>query len=204
MPEVILAPGLWMPAMAMGLLAARLARRGFRTRTFRYFGRSSFESNVERFAGHARRLLDGRSAHFVGHSLGGVLILEMLNRHADVGVASAVLLGSPARGCTAGRRFGQSRVGRWMMGGCGVLWQEREARWKRERPLGVIAGTRPLGLGPLFGRLSGESDGVVRVDETTVEGMTARVLVPCGHSMLIFSAAVAALVARFLEQGTFE
>lgn len=204
MPEVILAPGLWMPAMAMGLLAARLARRGYRTRTFRYFGRSSFEANLERLAVHAKQVLGTRSAHFVGHSLGGVLIFEMLNRHAEVGVRSAVLLGAPVRGCLEGRRLGRARAGRWMMGGCGLLWQEHEARWKREAPLGVVAGTRPLGLGRVLGRLPGANDGVVRVEETSAEGMTARALVPHGHSMLIFSAAVAALVARFLEQGRFE
>src|SRR5690606_37104338 len=92
MSEVILAPGLWMPTMAMGLLAARLARRGYRTRTFRYFGRSSFEANLERFARHAKQMLGVRPAHFVGHSLGGVLVLDMLNRHEEVGVRSAVLL----------------------------------------------------------------------------------------------------------------
>jgi hypothetical protein len=84
------------------------------------------------------------------------------------------------------------------------LWDERPARWQREAPLGVVAGTAPIGLGRALGRLPGVNDGVVCVDETTVDGMSAQALVRCGHSMLIVSGAVGALVQRFLASGRFE
>ena len=64
--------------------------------------------------------------------------------------------------------------------------------------LGVIAGTLPLGLGRTLGRLPGANDGVVCVDETAAKGMTARRLVPTGHSLLIVSGTVGSLVERFL------
>jgi pimeloyl-ACP methyl ester carboxylesterase len=202
--DVVLAPGLWMPGAAMALLAARLARAGYAPQIFSYRGRSLLEGNVARCARFAREALGGRPAHFIGHSLGGVLILEMLNAHPVLPVASVVLLGAPARGCLAGRRLGTAQVGRWMMGGCGELWQEREAVWKHKAPLGVVAGTVPLGLGRACGRLPGPNDGVVRVEETAVEGMTARTLVPLGHSLLIVSGAVGRLVERFMGTGRFE
>src|ERR1700686_2305146 len=129
--DVILAPGLWMPSAIMALLAARLGRAGYATHLFAYRGRSPFEANVESMARFARESLDGRAAHFVGHSLGGVLVLEMLNRSPEVAVASAVLLGAPVRGCFAGRRLGEARLGRWMMGASGPLWEPRSATWKR-------------------------------------------------------------------------
>jgi len=202
--DVVLAPGLWMPGAAMALLAARLARAGHATHVFTYRGRSPMESNVARLARFARQAVQGRAAHFVGHSLGGVLALEMLNAHPEQPVASLILLGAPVRGCLAGRRLGSARVGRWMMGGCGELWHEREAVWKRDAPLGVVAGTVPLGLGRAFGRLPGPNDGVVRVDETVVDGMAARVLVPLGHSLLIVSGSVGRQVERFMQEGRFE
>jgi pimeloyl-ACP methyl ester carboxylesterase len=152
----------------------------------------------------ARVALDGRPAHFVGHSLGGVLILETLNAHPELQVTSAILLGAPARGCLAGRRLGAAQLGRWMMGACGELWREREAMWKRDAPLGVVAGTVPLGLGRALGRLPGPNDGVVRVEETAVEGMTAQVLVALGHSLLIVSGAVGRQVECFMREGRFE
>ena len=195
---VVLAPGLWMPAVAMALLAARLARRGYETQVFAYWARSSYEANLEALARFARA-----KTLFVGHSLGGVLVLDMLNRHPEVQAEAVVLLGAPVRGCLAGRRLGRARVGRWMMGACGSLWEERGARWSRRAPLGVVAGTLPMGLGRTLGGLPGLNDGVVCVEETTVEGMTGRQLVRQGHSMLIVSEAVGGLVGRFLSAGAF-
>jgi len=91
-----------------------------------------------------------------------------------------------------------------MMGACRELWDERPARWTRREPLGVVAGTTPLGLGRAFGRLPGPNDGVVRVDETEVDGMAQRALVAQGHSMLIVSGRVGDLVHRFCSSGSFE
>jgi pimeloyl-ACP methyl ester carboxylesterase len=161
--EVVLVPGLWVPAAVMALLARRLSRAGYRPHLFGYRGRRPFESNVERLARFARERCGAGEAHFVGHSLGGVLVLETLNRCADLGVSSAVLLGAPVRGCLAGRRLGRAGVGRWMMGACQRLWDERGASWQRRAPLGVVAGTRPLGLGRALGPLPGSNDGVVCV-----------------------------------------
>ena len=89
------------------------------------------------------------------------------------------------------------------LGASAPRWESCAARLLRPEPLGVIAGTRALGLGRTLGALPGENDGVVRVEETTVEGMTDRVLLPQGHSMLAVSARVSGLVERFLRAGSF-
>src|SRR5204862_2249412 len=102
-------PGLWVPAAVMAVLAARLARHGYVTRSFGYHGRAPLEANIARLA----RFVDGRTAHFVGHSLGSVLIYDMLVRHGGIASGNVVLLGAPVRGCYAGR------------------WEAHEARWQR-------------------------------------------------------------------------
>lgn len=197
--QVVLTPGLWMPSAGMALLAARLAQRGYKTRMFGYSGRRPYEANIEALARFARD-----QTFFVGHSLGGVLVLDMLNRHPEVRADAVVLLGAPVRGCLAGRRFGQAGIGRWMMGACRSLWEERAARWTRAAPLGVVAGTLPLGLARSFGVvLPGPNDGVVCVEETTVDGMTDRAVVRLGHSMLFLSGQVGGLIERFLAAGRF-
>jgi pimeloyl-ACP methyl ester carboxylesterase len=193
-----------MPGAAMLLMAARLSRHGYVPRIFAYRGRSPLEANVERLVRFVGESLDGRPAHFVGHSLGGVLILETLNCSPHIAAASATLIGAPVRGCFAGRRLGAAGIGRWMMGACRPLWEERAARWTREAPLGVVAGTAPLGLGRVLGRLPKPNDGVVCVAETGVEGMAAQALVPLGHSALIVSSRVHSLVERFISSGRFE
>src|SRR3989304_10496725 len=88
MHDVVLAPGLWVPSAAMALLATRLGRAGYVTHVYAYRGRSPFEVNVERFARFAQATLGGRPAHFIGHSLGGVLVLDMLNRHPAAALSS--------------------------------------------------------------------------------------------------------------------
>ena len=148
-------------------------------------------------------------AHFVGHSLGGLLIMETLRRYPELAAGRVVLLGTPARGSYAGRRVARYRLGRWMFGHSAEYWPERHpdsgraARWTRPEALGVIAGSLPLGLGRMFGRLPGVNDGAVCLEETTVEGMTARAVLPVGHSAMLISARVAAKVAEFLSGGNF-
>ena len=201
--EVLLVGGLWMPTLALALLGARLSRLGYAVRSFPYRGRAAPEHNVERLARFVRDGYAGRPVHFVGHSLGGVLIYDMLSRHPDIPAGRVVLVGSPVRGCHAGRRLGRVALGRWMLGKSRTRWEGCEARWTRPEPLGVVAGTLPVGLGLALGLLPGSNDGVVRVDETAVEGMAARALVRQGHSVLIVSPRVVRLVSGFLDAGRF-
>jgi len=210
MKDVILAHGLWVPGLVMRPLAARLELAGFRCHIFSYMGAlRPMEAHVERLARMAREL---GPAHFVGHSLGGMLVLELLIRHAGIAAGRVVLLGTPARGSYAGRRIARFRPGRWIFGHSAALWRERHpesgregpaARWTRPEALGIVAGSLPLGLGRLFCRLPGVNDGAVRVEETAVEGMAERIVLPVGHSAMLISARVAAQVAAFLSNGRF-
>jgi pimeloyl-ACP methyl ester carboxylesterase len=200
--EVVLVHGLWMPGMAMTALAARLAERGFHPRIFSFSGQSKpMEAHVERLARVARGL---GGAHYVGHSLGGLVVLETLGAHRDVAVGRVVLVGAPVRGCLAAQRFARHGFGRWMLGESErSLLAPRDAAWARPEDLGVIAGSFPLGLGATLGRLPGANDGVVRVEETEVRGMRERIVLPVGHSAMLVSARVAAQAASFLGDGKF-
>jgi len=199
---VILAHGLWVPGLVMKPLAARLESGGLRCHTFGYMGRARpLEAHAERLARFARAV---GPAHFVGHSLGGLVVLQALAADRALEAGRVVLLGTPANGCLAGRRLARHPAGRWFLGESGPLWNEgRACRWERSEALGVVAGTVALGLGRLFGALPGPNDGVVTVEETTVEGMRERAVLPLGHSQLLFSARAAVLVASFLREGRF-
>jgi pimeloyl-ACP methyl ester carboxylesterase len=202
MPQVILAHGLWVPGLVMQPLAARLERAGFRCRTFDYMGRARpLAAHAERLARLARSI---GPAHFVAHSLGGLVVLEALESDRALEAGRVVLLGTPARGCLSGRRLEQHALGRWLLGKSERLWRDgREAQWTRPEALGVVAGTVALGLGRLFGRLPGQNDGVVTLEETTVAGMRDRVALPVGHSQMLFSARVARQIEAFLRDGRF-
>lgn len=200
--DVVLVPGLWAPRFVMAPLAARLAHAGFRCRMFGYSGRAQpLQAHVERLARFARAT---GPAHFVGHSLGGLVVLATLERERAIACGRVLLLGAPVRGSLAGRRLARRAPGRWLLGASASLWREgREARWTRPEPLGVIAGSLPVGLGRLIAGVPGPSDGVVRLEETEIEGMSERILLPVSHSAMLISARVARQVVAFLSTGRF-
>ncbi len=202
MGSVILVHGLWLPGLAMSPLAGRLTRAGYRCRLFDYTGRElPLAANAERLAQFAREV--GR-AHFVGHSLGGLVVMEALNSDRNLALGRVALLGTPARGCLAARRLASYGFGRWMLGESEALWREgRAAHWDRAEPLGIIAGTYPFGLGRTLGRLPGANDGVVCVDEARIEGAAAFTVLPVSHSGMLISARVARSLMTFLETGGF-
>lgn len=205
MKDVVLVHGLWVPGVVMSPLGARLAQAGFRCHRFSYFGRARpLEAHAERLARFARSI-GPQPMHFLGHSMGGRVVMEALEGDRSLPAGRVLLLGTPARGCMAGRRLAHHAAGRWFLGESEELWREsdRHARWTRPEPLGVIAGTLPLGLGRVLGRLPGVNDGVVRLEETEVEGMAVRAVMRIGHSAMLVSSRVAAQAAAFLNTGTF-
>ncbi len=183
-------------------LAARLSRAGYRCHLFDYAGRDRpLAANAERLAHFARQV---GPAHFVAHSLGGLVVIQALNTDPTIAVERVALLGTPARGCFAARRLAKYGFGRWLLGESEALWREgRAARWTRPEQLGVIAGTLPIGLGRTFGRLPGANDGVVCVEEAQIDGMTAFTALPVSHSAMLLSARVALNLRAFLESGSF-
>jgi hypothetical protein len=69
--------------------------------------------------------------------------------------------------------------------------------------LGVMAGSRALGLGRLLGPLGEPSDGTVLVSETHIEGAKAHLTLPTTHSGMMYSPVVAQKTAAFLQEGRF-
>lgn len=205
--DVVLAHGLWMPGIVMAPLARRLRKRAYRMHVFSYAGRRGpLERHADRLVRFAKEAAGGKPVHFVAHSMGGCVVMAALDRPDAPAVGRVVLLGTPVCGCLSARRLALLAPGRWMLGESRGLWNEgNRPKWPSNAPLGVIAGSRPsLGLGRLMGRLPGVNDGVVRLDETGVNGMADRIVVPVSHTELIFSAGVEAHAAQFLAHGSFK
>jgi hypothetical protein len=204
--SVVVVHGLWMPGVESWLLRRRLAAEGFVTRSFRYASVSGgLAEGAARLAEFAAAT-PGERLHFVGHSLGGVLILEMLARHGCERLGRVVCLGSPLCGSRAavallgwpgGRRILGTCMGEVVArGGCGA--------WNGVCEVGVIAGSLPVGFGRLLvGSFGGPHDGTVAVDETRLEGVADHVVLPVSHFSMLWSAGVARHVASFLRSGRF-
>lgn len=204
--DVVLAHGLWMPGLVMSPLASRIARAGFRTHVFDYASRRRpLEGHAERLLRFIDERVGDLPAHFVAHSLGGLVVLEALRRAPQLKLASVLLLGAPVNGCTAGRRLARYGWGRWMLGASEPVWREGHTPpWAGRAPLAVIAGSRPIGLARALGRLPGVNDGVVTLEEATLKGTSAQLVMPVGHSEMVISGRVAHQVIAFLRDGTFD
>ena len=200
---VILVHGVLMPGGELRLLASRLRQCGYDAIIFRYPSRRrDLRHNAAALAQFAARQ---RSpvVHCVGHSMGGLVILQAL-RLASLPRGRVVLLGSPVQGSRVAHRFNQYGPGRWLLGKSidgGLLQSVPE--WDYDRDIGIIAGTRPIGIGPMLGCMQGEHDGIVSVTETEIPGAADRIVVPVTHAGLILSRQVARQVCEFLRQGRF-
>ena len=202
--RVVLVHGLWMNAWSMLPLHVHLARGGFRVARFGYASvKRSPSHNAERLARFIEALPD-ELIHLVGHSMGGVMILQLLKKRADPRIGRVVLLGSPVAGSSAGRDLSSSVGGRWMLGHSLPLWAEGVMP---EAPVGVevgvIAGDVPFGLGRMFLGLEKPNDGVVMVEETRMNGAADTLVMRVNHSGMILSASVAQQVCSFLKEGKF-
>ena len=201
---VILLHGLWTGGWVMQGLRLMLVRRGYAASALDY--RSMGQGLDE----HARRLaaciagLRDPAVHLVGHSLGGLVILRYLRLHGEQRVARVVLLATPVRACMSGLRLGNLAAGERLLGSSRDIWRKLPDDYRPQCELGVIAGSRPWGLGRLVMRLPGTNDGVVRLEETGVAGMRDRIVLPVSHSGMLASARVAREVAAFLERGVFD
>lgn len=201
---VVLVHGLWMHGIVFLPQRRLLRRHGFTVRWFSYPSvRRSLRQNARalaRFISATNRT----TVHLVGHSLGGLVVLSMLAQYPDSRVRRAVLMGSPAAGChcasvLAGTPGLSAIVGRSIKDWLALPPPELPASVE----IGVLAGTRSLGLGRIIPGLPRPNDGVVCVEETRLPGMKDFITLPVSHSEMLVSRACADQVAAFLRTGSF-
>ena len=201
----VLVHGIWMSGFMMSVMSKRLDTLGFRTVTFSY----NFLNNspAENARDLYRRIgeLGASRVNLVGHSLGGIVILHLLDQYPKLRVGKIVLIGSPVKGSYVARRVNDNRVLRPLLGRSidGGSLLDGAPQFKRDTPLGIITGSGQMGLAALLYPAGDDSDGVVRNSETMIDNATDRIELPHSHSAMIFSGKCADYVANFLNLGRF-
>lgn len=204
--SVVFIHGLWLTGVESTLLRRRLAAElSCDTHAFHYPSVTASMSDVLMRLHEFVTALKAETLHFIGHSLGGIVVLRYLESHRDVPSGRAVLLGSPLAGSRAAQGLTRWPIGAAMLGRNieAEVLQPQARRWGGERELGIIAGDLSLGLGRLLGDLGGPNDGTVTVAETDLPGATDRIVLPISHTGMLFSAEVAHQAAHFLMRGRF-
>ena len=206
---VVCVHGLWLSGFATGFWRSRFAAAGYAAHSFSYATvRQPLKVSARQLAEFACALPQ-RRIHFAGHSLGAVLIAAMLAerdwRLPGKELGRIVLAGPPFQGSQVGQSLSRVGFGRMVLG-------HAIADWLAAAPpvvpagidLGVIAGTRPVGMGRIAAPgLAQPHDGTVRVAETRVEGSREHLSLPVSHTEMLMSARVTRQMLEFFAHGAF-
>lgn len=187
------------------VLRNRLAEAGFEPSVFRYPSTQADIGEAALALATHLRGFGGGPVHLVGHSLGGLVIVEAFGAGGEKPQGRIVLLGSPVQGSRAARSVAAWSLGPHLLGrlAAAELTRREPRSWRGQCELGVIAGSRSAGMGRLFAELPAPNDGTVCVDETRLAGAKEHIVLDVSHTGMLMSQAVADAVGRFLAKGAF-
>jgi len=209
---VFLVHGLWRTRFSMLRMQVWLERAGFScvNRTYRTTKKSIHE-HADDLAEWVEKTLAARranEAHFVTHSMGGLVVRHYLSRNRLSLPGRLVMLAPPNQGAEKVEMFRGVALFRLFLGphaerdlgkGEGAAFRDCGVP---DREFGIIAGGTGTarGFSPF---LAGDNDGTVLVEETRLEGAKDFLLVPLRHTFIMNGRQVIEATIRFLETGRF-
>jgi pimeloyl-ACP methyl ester carboxylesterase len=204
--SVVFVHGLFLTGAESLYLRKRVAaERGFACHSFSYPTiRGSMDDVVARLEKFVAALAAER-VHFVGHSLGGLVLYNYFARQRDERHGRVVFLGAPAVRSRTAEAVSKLPLIRSVVGRLvgSELGSPADRHWNCGCELGLIAGNKPMGLGRFFAKFDEDCDGTVGVSETRLPGHRAHVTLPVSHMGMLMSAEVAHEVGEFLANGSF-
>lgn len=203
MANVLLVHGLWNRGWAMTAIARRLRAHGHEVRVFSYPTRGD---SLEGHADELHKFISGmgiEELHMVGHSMGGLVILNMLSRFDDVPPGRVVLMGTPLKGAAVVKRLERLPGQKVLFGKARKNLLQGFEHIPDNHETGMIRGTRAMGLGRIAGKPDEPSDGSVAISETQVEGLKDTIELPVAHSEMLLSADVQKQIEQFILHGSF-
>ncbi len=214
---VLVLHGLFRTRASMNSLCAYLRRYGrYQVLNVEYPStQAGVEEHAKSLASIVEHLEGIDKVHFVGHSLGNIVIRRYLADRKEAGaeheggpdVGRLVMVGPPNNGAILATSVAAEPLFRALAGEAG---QELGPRWPwlagtlgtPPCEFGIIAGGlgNERGFNPLLGQ---DNDGVVTVESTRLDGAKDFVVVPMIHSGLIEDPRVFQQTLLFLKQGHF-
>lgn len=209
---VIILHGIGMHPLRMVWIERGLRRAGFETLNIKYPSR---KMSIEDCAADTAKTITQSMAaprlrtHFVTHSMGSLVALEMLQQNKMPGASRAVLIAPPYRGSEVADFLAENVLYRRVLGPAGqqLTTTYRKAIEYKIPPhveIGIIAGNRAYEY-PLFlpvMKPTGEHDGLVSVESTRYPGLKDHITLRMSHSFLIEKSV--AQTVHFLTHGRFQ
>lgn len=202
---VVLVHGIWMNGLEFWRLRRSLERAGYECHIFKYhvWGKTPADTAIRLHDFVVS--IDAPVVHFVGHSLGGIVLMHLFDQFPFAIKGRIVLLASPVNGSVVAKRLAYFPLTRWVLGQSFKNGLDGNVpEWQGWQDIGTIAGTMPLGIGLLLGGPALPHDGTVAVEETRLKGITDSIIMPVSHTGILISVDVAAQVIVFLRTGKFD
>lgn len=151
------------------------------------------------------RLLPGKNVKisFVAHSLGGIIVRELLRKHRFENLNAVVMLSPPNQGSEVVDAMGDWWLFEWINGPAGKeLGTDEDSMPNKlgapDYKLGIITGNATIN--PILSlMIPGEDDGKVSVESARLEGMSDFLVVPVSHPFIMKDEEVIRQVLHFLE-----
>lgn len=155
--------------------------------------------------------LDGSlTTHFVGHSMGGILIRLLLQQWRPNHLGRVVQVGSPNQGTEVVDFLNQTKLFRPLYGAAASrLGTDQGSIIHELKPvdyeIGIIAANRTSLSDAFFHAFifNRENDGLVPLDSTKISNMSDFVVVKTSHLAAIYHPKTLKYVAQFLGTGSF-
>ena len=190
--------------MEMSLLKHRLNRFGYRPWSFRYSSTRLVLTEIATRLNTFVEKIPDQTVHFVGHSLGGLVVLKLFEVFPRQRPGRIIAMSPPYQGSETARRLIRFPGGRNLIGrSITQLLNGDVPAWSGERDLGVIAGTLNFGFGRLIGAVGRSGDGTIRLEEMRIPEARDFITLRVTHMGLVVSKRVATEVYHFLEDGRF-
>jgi len=207
---VVLLHGIFRSRRSMQGLARFLAAGGFETLNLAYPSRrkpiETIVAHIHPQIAQLARSIPGR-LHFVGHSMGGLVIRAYLHRFRPQNLGRVVMLGTPNQGSEVADFIKDWWTYKQLFGPAGQqlvtgLKGADELLGTIDYELGIIAGNRTID--PVSSRIIGKpNDGRVSVESTKVAAMKDHIIIPASHAFLPANTQARQLVLKFLREGQF-
>ena len=209
MPEraetVVLLSGLWLPGGCLSLLKRRLRACGFEVRVCEYHSVRAGLAENARALHDFLQTLSADTVHFVGYSLGGIVIRALFEFYPGQRPGRIVTLATPHLGNRVASRLTRHRWGRRLLGQsvCDLVAGAPQSWTLPARDIGSLAGNVAFGLGMCCVRLPRPHDGSVTVAETQLPGIADHAVLPAAHFSMLLSETAARETCHFLRTGRF-
>lgn len=202
---VILIHGLYLNSLVMKNIEVDLENSGYKVYSYDYHTLNFDDiKDVEKLRNFIKNNITEHKLHYIGHSMGGLLIRLYLNKYyRDKKNGRVITLGTPHNTSNIAKKIKNSPF-KVLIGSAGnYVLTEKIPDFPSVVEFGCIIGTQNIGLLNIISPEENEGDGVVSLKEAKIKSCKHYCYINTTHTGLLFNGKVNKNILYFLKNGFF-